>query len=239
MGLSSAVLGVEQTDLPVYYWRQLEKLAPQAQLMDGSGVFTFARAVKTPMEVELYRAAAYCTVKAIHVAFAAAKPGDTEKQIASNMQAHVLALGADHLDFLHLHTGVHSTVVHSWPLEIPTRPGDIIHVDFGAVFGGYRTDIGRTAVVEASNEKQERIYRQLRDVEQFMIENMRPGVVGGELYARAQSVFGKTGLVYPWGTMGHSIGCCVMEDGFEIADGLRTRSLSQTRALRCFRITCQ
>jgi Xaa-Pro aminopeptidase len=135
------------------------------------------------------------------------------------MQAHVLALGADYLDFCHLHTGVHSTIIHSWPLEIPTRPGDIIHLDFSAVFGGYRTDIGRTAVVEASNEKQERIYRQLCEIEQFMIENMRPGVVGGELYARAQSVFGKTGLVYPWGTMGHSTGSCVMEEGFEIADG--------------------
>ena len=218
-GLANARLGIEKAHIPALYWEELARHLPNATLEDGSDAFTYARLVKTPAEIELYRTAAYYTAKAIDTAFAQVRPGDTEKLLASVMQSIVLRLGADYLEFLHLHAGEHSTVTHDWPLERQMKPGEIVHVDFGAVFGGYRTDIGRNAIVVSANPRQEDIYRHMWEIQQALFERMRVGATGGELYELGQKDFETRGLKYPWGTLGHSIGLSVMEDGFDLAEG--------------------
>ena len=218
-GLSQARLGIEKRSISAMHWNQLRKSLPKASLDDATDVFEYARLVKTPSEIELYRIAAYYTDKAISIAFASAKPGDSEKAVTSHMQAAVLQLGADDLAHAHLHSGLHSTIVHAWPLEAKRlEPGEVVHIDFGAIFGGYRTDVSRNAVVGSATQKQETIYRRLWEIEQLVFESMHPGVVAGELFDLAQQAFQKANLVYPWGTLGHSIGLMVHE-GFEIVHG--------------------
>ena len=220
MGLVNAKLGIEKSHLPASHWEEIVIRLPRAELADATDVFEYARLVKTPSEIELYRIAAYYTDKAISIAFASAKPGDSEKAVTSHMQAAVLQLGADALDSeTVLGAGQHSTIVHAWPLEAKRlEPGEVVHVDTGAIFGGYGTDVSRNAVVGSATQKQETIYRRLWEIEQLVFESMHPGVVAGELFDLAQQAFQKANLVYPWGTLGHSIGLMVHE-GFEIVHG--------------------
>ena len=136
-GLSQARLGIEKRSISAMHWNQLRKSLPKASLDDATDVFEYARLVKTPSEIELYRIAAYYTDKAISIAFASAKPGDSEKAVTSHMQAAVLQLGADDLAHAHFHSGLHSTIVHAWPLEAKRlEPDEVVHIDFGAIFGG-------------------------------------------------------------------------------------------------------
>jgi Xaa-Pro aminopeptidase len=193
----------------------LQKSCPNTQLVDGTDVFEYARLVKTPAEIDVFRAAAYYTDKAILTSFALAKVGDTERDVASRMRAIALELGADDLVHAHFQTGVHSTVVHAWPTDIPIKPGEVFHVDTGAVFGGYRTDLARNAVVEVATRRQEEMYRHMWEIQQIVLERMRPGAVARDLFELAQKEFKKVGLIYPWGTLGHSTGITGHE-GFEI-----------------------
>ena len=219
MGLNEGKLGVEETDLPVLCWEDLSKRLPRAKLVEGSHVLEYARLVKTPSEIELYRLAALYTDKAIHTGLTLARPGDTEKAVASQIQANLLKLGAENVNHATIHAGEHSTVVHAWPLEAKRLElGEVIHIDFGALFGGYTTDIARNAVVGRAGPKHESIYQRLHEIQHLIFEHMRPGIRAGDLFDLAQPVFKEAGLVYPWGTLGHSIGLMV-HDEFEIAHG--------------------
>jgi Xaa-Pro aminopeptidase len=103
-------------------------------------------------------------------------------------------------------------------MGIPLRVGDVVHVDFGAVFGGYRTDIARNATVNATTDEQKNFYRPLWVARERMLEKMKPGVTAGELFRTGEAAIESEGLTYPWGTLGHSIGLSIHE-GFEIVRG--------------------
>ena len=219
LGLSKGKIGIEQTHIPGLYWDELRKKLPDVEFVDGSEAFEYARLVKTADEIEVFRLAAYYSDKAIHSAWAQSRAGFSEKTVAAMMESNALMLGAEGLDHSHLHTGLHSTVVHALSMdEELLKPGDVVHIDFGAVFGGYRTDISRNAVVHAPNSNQESIYKRMWDIEQKLYEDCKPGIVAGELYDIGMKYFDEAGLVYPWGTLGHSTGL-VVHEGFEIAAG--------------------
>jgi len=217
LGASDAV-GVEETQIPALYRDALASELRGARLADATDVFDEVRVIKTPGEVELMRYAALASDKAIHTGFALARPGDSEQQLAASIQGAATRLGADGLDHADVHAGPHATIVHAWPMGLRLEPGQIIHVDFGAVFGGYRTDIARNAVVGEATSEQRRIYQPLADAKQAMLEAIRPGVTAGAVYDAGQRTIEAGGLVYPWGTLGHSIGLSIHE-GFEITRG--------------------
>lgn len=218
LGLTEGKIGIELTFLPALYWDELKSYVPKVNFVNGNDIFEFARMVKTEDEIELFKIAVYYSDKAIHSAWAQTKAGFTEKTVASMMESNALHLGAEGLDHTHLHSGIHSTVVHALPMEKSLEPGEVVHIDFGAVFCGYSTDISRNAVVHNANSKQESIYKRLWEIEQVLYENIRPGINAHDLYEIGMKEFDKAGLVYPWGTLGHSTGLAVHE-GFEIAQG--------------------
>jgi Xaa-Pro aminopeptidase len=215
MGLARARVGLEDDFLPALYRSHIAALLPDATLAFGSPAMSEARIHKTPSEIEIIRRAAYSTDKAIRVGFALSRVGDTERDVANAMQAAILRYGATQLSHTICSAGVQSTVVHAHPLDKPIRPGEVIHVDFGGAFSGYMTDLSRNAVVEEASPKQREIYRNLWEIEQLLLERIRPGVVARELFATADAAFSRVGLTYPWGTLGHSTGLRVHE-GFEI-----------------------
>lgn len=214
-GLAKGSIGLERMYLSALYSDMLSHLLPQVTFGESSPVFDQARLIKTPAEIELFRVAAYNTDKAILTAFALARPGDTEKDIAAQMQANVLRFGADSLAFTVLSAGVQSTIVHAFPLAKAIQPGEVIHVDFGGIFAGYCTDISRNAVMGQASPKQNSTYQKLSEVHQRLLGKVRPGMLAKELFCFAEQEFKSAGLVYPWGTLGHSTGLQVHE-GFEI-----------------------
>ena len=176
------------------------------------------RVIKTPAEVELMSYSALATDKAIHSGLRARPAGGHGAAAGGEHPGCRDEAGADALDHADVHVGAHATVVHAWPMALALNPGEVIHVDFGAVFGGYHTDIARNATVGVPSGEQEKFYRPLSEASQAMLEAIRPGVTAGEVYNVGQRTIEAGGLVYPWGTLGHSIGLSIHE-GFEIVRG--------------------
>ena len=211
-------IGFERAHLAALYVEALQSELPAATLSDAGDLFEDVRVIKTEAEIELLTYAARATDKAIQTGFALARPGDTEQQLAATIQSAAVRLGADGLDHADVHAGAHATVVHAWPMAIPLVEGDVIHVDFGAIFGGYRTDIARNATVHAATPKHREFYRPLWVARERMLEAIKPGLTAGELFSIGQAAIEDEGLEYPWGTLGHSIGLSIHE-GFEIVRG--------------------
>jgi Xaa-Pro aminopeptidase len=217
-GLERARIGIELAFLPESVYAELRRAFPDVEWQDAAPVFTYARLVKTTEEIELFRAAARTTELAIEAGFAAVAAGATEKELAAEMQAAVLREGADGVLHAHVHAGLHSTVAHALSLEEAIRPGEVVHVDFGAVFAGYSTDLARNAVVREPSDRQLEIYHSLWEIHQLALALVRPGMTGDDLFRTVEPEFAARGLTHPWGTLGHSTGLDVHE-GFEIARG--------------------
>ncbi len=217
-GLRNASVGIELGFLPLRVHQALTREFPEVDWLDAGPVFEHARVVKTPAEIEILRRACYLTEKAIQTGFALVAPGDTEKTLAARMQSCVLGFGADALLHAHVHAGEHSLVVHTLALEEAIRSGEVIHVDFGAVFAGYATDLSRNAVVGEPSAAQRDIYAKLYEIHLILGDLLRPGAPVDEIFRRVEPEFSVRGLSHPWGTIGHSSGLTIHE-GFEIAKG--------------------
>jgi len=215
LGLSGARLGIEKGSVDL---EAMTVAMSHATLANGSAVFEKTRQVKTDKEIALFEAAALATAKAIAACFTLARPGDTEKSLQASMQSAVLHLGADGLAHAVVHSGVHSTVVHAHSMEVPIRWGEVIHVDFGGNFGGYKTDLSRNAVVGSPRPRQADIYRKLCEIEEMLFSQIRPGVSASTLFDVGEKAHQRAGLKYPWTTIGHSSGLAVHE-GFEMSRG--------------------
>jgi Xaa-Pro aminopeptidase len=218
LGLAHGRLGVELGALSMSRFQRLSERCPHVEWRDAEPVFQSARLVKTPAELDLLRAAAVATAQAIDSAFADADSTTTEKDLAARIQANALDAGADELSHANINAGAHSTLGHSVSLEAVIAAQEVVHVDFGAKWAGYTSDVSRNAVMAEPTANQRDIYDRLFTIHRKLLSWVGPGITAGEVFDRGQEEFAEAGLTYPWGTLGHSIGLA-MHEGFELAAG--------------------
>ena len=218
LGLGRGRLGVELGALSAKRFQRLSERCPNVDWQDAEPIFQAARLVKTPEELDVLRSAAVATAHAIDAAFAGADATTTEKELAAQIQANALLAGADELSHANVNAGAHSTLGHSVSLEKVIAPQEVVHVDFGAKWAGYTSDVSRNAVMAEPTPKQRDIYDRLFTIHRNLLDWVGPGITAGEVFHRGQEEFAQAGLTYPWGTLGHSIGLA-MHEGFELAAG--------------------
>ena len=205
LGFGSARVGIESRSLAVAYESRLRSALPQASLSAADAAFDRARSVKTAAEIEILCGAATKTVTAIHEAFQAARPGDTEKEVADDVTARLMQAGATSR-WIVLAAGRNTAINHPYPSSKQLTNGEILRIDVGAVFDGYQSDVGRTAVLGSATEAQQSLYQRLREIERETIAAARPGVRACDLYAVCRKAYEKRGVELKGGVVGHSIG---------------------------------
>ncbi len=119
------------------------------------------RAVKDDDEIESLRRA--CTVADQALAELAAegalRPGRTELQVGRELDARMLALGAEAPSFETIvAAGVNSAIPHHRPDGTELQAGDLLKLDFGATVDGYHSDMTRTVVLGEPADWQREIY---------------------------------------------------------------------------------
>jgi Xaa-Pro aminopeptidase len=219
LGLAESTLGIEFSAVSAERLQQLHEGCPGVTWADAEPIFQATRLIKTPDELAVLRAAAAATADVIDAAFPEATQTSTEKELAAQIQARALLAGADELSHANINAGVHSTLGHSISLEKTIERQEVIHVDFGAKWAGYTSDVSRNAVMVEPTRKQRDIYARLFEIHRALLDWIRPGVTSGEVFDRGIAEFEKVGLTHPWTTLGHSIGLA-MHEGFELSPGV-------------------
>ena len=206
-GVTSGRIGVEMTHLPVEAYHSLVEALPSATFEDCSEPFARARSIKTAPEVSMLRTAIAATERALAAAFTAAHAGDTERDVARRIIDNLYNQGADGIAHAWVYSGDKTTDKFRPPGSKRLSSGDILRVDVGATFSGYKSDVARMAIAGKPSPSQERIYRGLREVERRMIECVRPGVPAGELIQVCGEECERQGLPFPGrALLIHSIG---------------------------------
>jgi len=209
-GLSGEKIGLEKRYVSAYNWEVINNELPEVYWVDGTDVMERTRFIKTPKEVDLLRAAVRATDKSIFLAYAGARPTDTEKSVGDAMSHNVMRNGADIVAFNIIASGRRTTQGHFLGEDTQLEKGTIMRCDFGANFSGYFTDLARMAVIGKPSQRQQDTYKKFLEVQQRSLQAARPGVTGEELYDRSIQAHYDLGL--GWRTMvGHSIGVTVHE----------------------------
>lgn len=210
-GLSGSRLGVELTVLPAAAFTELREALPGADVVECDAVLERSRAIKTFGEVELLTSLARKTEEAICSAFAAARAGDRERDIAQRMITDLLGLGVEDVRTAWVGAGAHAATRRRRPGSDPVLGGDVVRADFGGWNDGMASDITRMAVVGPPSSRQRDIYSRVRDVQLILLDQMRPGAHAGDLYSFYRREVERNGLPFNGGIVIHSIGARVHE----------------------------
>lgn len=136
------------------------------------------RSVKTVSEISLIKKAQEMTDKTFSYILERIEPGRSEKDVALDMEFYMRKLGSEGVSFdFIVVSGKNSSLPHGVPTDKLIEKGDFITMDFGAVVGGYRSDMTRTVAVGQVSDKQRDVYETVLKAQKAALDSIKPGVV--------------------------------------------------------------
>ncbi len=214
-GWGVGVLGFESDHVTVDGHVALATAAPDLRWQRAPGLVQALRAVKDDAEVAVLRAACACADAAFADLLGAGglAPGRTERQVALELEDRMRAHGAQGPSFdTIVAAGAHSAVPHHAPTDAPLRHGDLVTLDFGALVGGYHSDMTRTVVLGAAADWQRETYALVAAAQRAGCRALAPGadLVAVDAAARDVIVAAGRGDEFVHG-LGHGVGLEIHE----------------------------
>ena len=147
------------------------------------------RWVKDDEELDLLGRAQAVTDQAFDDVLETLAVGVTEQQVARHLETLLRRDGADGLSFDPIVAfGENAAEPHHEPDHRMLEEGDVIKLDFGALFDGYHADMTRTVAFGEPAAELKKIHDIVRQAQQAGIDAVREGVTGAEVDAAARDV---------------------------------------------------
>ena len=188
------------------------------ELVRASGTVEALREVKDAGEVALLRLACEAADAALAalVAGGGLRPGRTERAVARELEALMLDHGADGPSFETIvAAGVNSAVPHHRPTDAELAAGDFVKIDFGALVGGYHSDMTRTFVLGQTGKAadwQREIYALVAAAQRAGLAALERGTPLADVDAAARRVIADAGYGKHFGHgLGHGVGLQIHE----------------------------
>ena len=200
----------------------LAKKLEGVELVSLSGVIEKIREIKDEGEIACIRKAASIACQAFGKLLDWVKPGMTEKEVQVQLDYEMLRLGSEQNAFSTIAAaGVNGSLPHAIPSDHVIQNGELLTLDFGAVYGGYLSDMTRTIGFGKIDGELRNIYQYVLDAQLMCLDAIAPGKVCGDIDRIARDYLDSK---YP-GRFGHSLGHGV---GLFIHEGPRLSSSSDT-----------
>ena len=206
-------IAVEKEHLTLETAEVLQQTARIREMVDVAGQIRRQRATKNAVELENLRRAAEITDRATADIMGRLRLGQSELEVAAMLAAFISAAGGT-LSFESLvQFGSNSALPHHNPSDRKLVMGDLVLLDFGAAYHGYRADTTRMAVAGAPSERQVEIHRTVLDAHDAALRAVRAGVAAGDVDAAARSVIAAAGMAeHFFHRVGHGLGLEAHED---------------------------
>ena len=201
-------------------WMELQKAAPEVELVPVSGWVEADRATKEPAEIERIRVACAVADRALASIVRRIKPGVSERELALALEWEMRTCGAEALAFgIACLAGPNAALPHGSPSEQEVCAGQVLLFDFGAMVAGYRSDMTRTLFVGEPAARDLAVYEIVAAAQNASIELLgasargeRAAANGREGDAAARQVIEAAGHGAHFGhATGHGIGLATHE----------------------------
>ncbi|WP_225727399.1 MULTISPECIES: Xaa-Pro peptidase family protein [unclassified Nocardia] len=208
-------VGFESHVVTVDQHRGFEDQSTGLELVPTPGLTEQLRMVKDAYEVEQLRAACAAGDAGLAALLerGGLRPGRTERQVARDLEWAMFEVGAEALAFETIvAAGANSAVPHHRPTDAVLKTGDFVKLDFGAMVGGYHSDMTRTFVLGAASDWQREVYALVQAAQRAGCAALKPGasVTGVDAAARAVIEEAGHGALFVHG-LGHGVGLRIHE----------------------------
>jgi len=142
------------------------------------------------------------------------RPGVLEKDLAAEIEFIMRKRGSGKAAFETIvASGPRSALPHGIATDKPIAQGEMVLMDFGAVFAGYRSDITRTVILGKPTKRQQFIYNLVLKAQGEARSALRSGLSGAEIDGVARSIIKGAGYGDYWGHgLGHGVGLAIHEE---------------------------
>ncbi len=171
------------------------------------------RSIKTAGELALIREAQRMTDETFTYILDRIASGRSERDIMLDMEFYMRRLGSEGVSFdFIVVSGKNSSLPHGVPTDKLVERGDFVTMDFGAVVGGYRSDMTRTVAVGEASDEMRLVYDTVLKAQLESIRAVRPGAVCQDVDKIARDIIYDAGYEGCFGHgLGHSVGVEVHE----------------------------
>ena len=178
-----------------------------------SSIITQLRMIKSDSEIGLMIKAQRIAEAALENTLNFIKEGVTEKEIALCLNDYMLRNGAEELSFETIALcGSNTSMPHGVPSDKPLRQGELVLMDFGAVYEGYHSDMTRTVSLGDPGEEAERVYSIVLEAQSRAIAAAKEGISCKRLDQVARDFIAANGYGEQFGHgLGHSVGMEIHE----------------------------
>ena len=183
------------------------------KLVAAGEAFSEVREVKEEIEVERIVAAQRIAEQALEEILPLIKPGAVEREVAAELDYRMARLGSTGVSFPTIFvSGAKSSLPHGTPGDKKIEAGDFVTIDFGAMVGGYHSDMTRTFAVGFATDEMKKVYNTVLEAQLAGIEAMAEGVPGSQVDKAARDIIEAAGYGKYFGHgLGHSLGLNIHE----------------------------
>ncbi len=192
------------------HWNEYKNLHDSlaAELLPVTEEIEKLRSVKDKNELIKIRRGVLKTDLAFQWILSNIRPGMPEKMLSRELEIFMLQQGADGTSFDYIvASGFRGALPHGVASDKIMQEGDLVTIDFGAVFEGYATDMTRTVALGNPGDSMLEIYEVVRKAQAEAAASIRPGMTGREVDMVARDIISAAGYGDYFGHgLGHGVG---------------------------------
>lgn len=192
---------------------ELYNAAVAATLKPTMSLIESIRVIKTEDELQVLQQAAHIADAAYEHICTFMKAGMSEIDVATELEFFMRKQGATSSSFdIIVASGVRGALPHGVASSKLLEEGELVTLDFGALYNGYISDITRTVAIGEPSAQLREIYDVTLSAQQLAVEKIGPGMTGKEADAIARDYIKAKGYGEAFGhSTGHGIGLEVHE----------------------------
>lgn len=205
--------GFEAEHTTVSFAQMLGEALPDVELLPIGSELDDLRIIKGADELRLLTESAAIASQALLGIMELIRPGVSERKIALELEFAMKRGGAEEksFDFI-VASGARGAMPHGKASDKVISSGELVTIDFGAVYGGYHSDETVTVSVGVPDNRQREIYSIVKDAHDKALEAVKPGIALKELDGIAREyIEGKGYSNYFGHGLGHGVGLEVHE----------------------------
>lgn len=206
-------LGFEQNTVTYAGYERYKKVLA-VDLIPVSGVVEELRLLKSPDEIAVLQLAANIADEAFEHIQSYIKPGVKEIDIATELEFFMRKQGATSSSFdIIVASGLRSALPHGVASEKVIQNGELVTMDYGALYNDYCSDITRTVAVGEISKELRTIYDTVLEAQILGVKGVKPGITGKAADELTRDYITAKGFGTYFGhSTGHGLGLEVHEE---------------------------
>lgn len=215
-GLSeSCALGVDTYGFSLESYRGL-KTCLEKECINFRDVESWTkglREIKDEEEVRCLQIAADIADRALSKALLQFGPGQRERDLKAQIEFHILTEGGSGTSFSTIvASGLNGSLPHAGASEKVVKEGELITIDFGAIYQGYCSDMTRTVWYGTLPTRERELLEATRIAQDKAVRSVKAGIEAKALDLLARECLGEQDLAnYFSHSLGHGVGLDIHE----------------------------